>query len=573
MQNARMRRLGGTWTRWLAAIVLLGAISAAVAVILAAHSPGPTIAAQKGPDPAATVRSFVEAWQAGDYDTMYSLLSRASHHTTTFNAFERAYKDAAATASLSGLHVVGPMRAHPAFATFTVDAGTRLFGHLSQPMRLQLVLGRHGYRVAWDASLAFPGLLPGEKLVRRSRPPLTRGRILARSGEVLAEGPATARSYPQGADFAEVTGYVKAPDPAQAAQRAKYGWPRTLPFGQGGLEESLDRVLAGAPRIDLDAFSAAGGPRVLATRPGRKPHDVTTTLQLSMQQAANAALGARYGGVVVLSAHTGAVLADAGLGMDAIQPPGSSFKTVTASAALEAHVTTLETSYAYARYVVLNGWRLHNFHHEDCGGTLLLAFAVSCNSVFAPLADQVGARRLVAMADAFGFNRKPTIAYPAPTSVTRDPAGMPSDLSLGVAGIGQGGVEASALQMAAVAQTIGSHGVQHPPHIVYAPTRVGDKQPAGRVIPAQIASQVTTMMEAVVSEGTGTSAALPGVTVAGKTGTAEVGSRPSDAWFIAFAPAQNPQVAVAVLIPNGGVGGQVAAPIAREVLAAALGIS
>lgn len=572
MQNACMRRLGGTWTRWLAAAVVLGGISAAVAVILAAHSTGSTIAAQKGPDPVATVRSFVEAWEAGDYSTMYAQLSRASHHTTTQKAFERAYRDASATASLSGLHLVGRMRVHPALASFSLDVGTRLFGHIRLPMRLPLVLGRHGYRVAWDASLVFPGLLPGEKLVSRSHPPHTRGRILARTGEVLAQGPATARIYPQGADFADVTGYVKAPDRAQAARRARVGWARALPFGQGGLEESLDRVLAGAPTIDLEAFSKAGGPRVLATRPGRRPHDVTTTLQLSMQQAANAALGGRYGGVVVLSAHTGAVLADAGLGMDVIQPPGSSFKTVTASAALRAHVTTLETSYAYARYVVLNGWHLHNFHHEDCGGTLLLAFAVSCNSVFAPLADRVGAARLVAMADAFGFNRKPTIAYPAPISVTPDPARMPSDLSVGVAGIGQGGVQASALQMASVAQAIGSHGIQHPPHIVYAPSRVSDTQPARQVMPARTASQVTTMMEAVVSEGTGTAAALPGVTVAGKTGTAEVGSRPSDAWFIAFAPAQNPRVAVAVLIPNGGVGGEVAAPIAREVLAAALGV-
>src|SRR5581483_9346906 len=106
-----MRRLRGTWTRWLAAIVVLGAVSAAVVVVLlAARSPGSTSAAQKGPDPVTTVRSFVEAWEAGDYPTMYSLLSRASHHATTLKAFKRAYAGAASTAGLIGLHVTGRMR-------------------------------------------------------------------------------------------------------------------------------------------------------------------------------------------------------------------------------------------------------------------------------------------------------------------------------------------------------------------------------------------------------------------------------------------------------------------------------
>ena len=195
---------------------------------------------------------------------------------------------------------------------------------------------------------------------------------------------------------------------------------------------------------------------MLALRRGHSPQDVTTTLRVPIQNAAVAALGARYGGVVVLSARTGAVEADAGLGMDVLQPPGSSFKTITSAAALTAGKTTLDTEYTYARYALLDGWRLHNFHHEDCGGSLVLAFAVSCNSVFGPLAVSVGAPKLVAMADAFGFNHPPSIAYPVPESVTRPPSGMTSDLDLGVAGIGQGGVLASPLQMASVAQTIGS---------------------------------------------------------------------------------------------------------------------
>jgi penicillin-binding protein A len=267
------------------------------------------------------------------------------------------------------------------------------------------------------------------------------------------------------------------------------------------------------------------------------------------------------------------VEADAGLGMDALQPPGSSFKTITASAALTAHVARLTSTYAYAHSVTLDGWTLHNFHHEYCGGSLILAFAQSCNSVFAPIADQVGAKRLVAMASAFGFNTPPTIGYPLPESVTPGASTLTSDLAVGVAGIGQGGVDASPLQMASVAQAIGSHGLLRPPYLIHAPHPYADRAPPRRVLSPLVATQLRTLMEAVVTEGTGTAAALPGVVVAGKTGTSEVGlNTPTDAWFIAFAPADNPRVAVAVLVVGGGVGGEVAAPIAREVMASALGL-
>jgi penicillin-binding protein A len=389
---------------------------------------------------------------------------------------------------------------------------------------------------------------------------------------VLAEGPVTARTYPQGSAFALVTGYVKAPAPADVAARELAGWPGAAPYGQGGLERSLDPILAGSPRFVLRAVSASGVKRVLAVRPGHTPRNVTTTLRAPIQEAATTALGGHYGGVVVLSARTGAVEADAGLGMDALQPPGSSFKTITAAAALTAHKTTLDTVYPYARYALLNGWRLHNFHHEDCGGSLVLAFAVSCNSVFGPLAVTVGGPRLVAMANAFGFNETPTIAYPVPESVTRPPKDMTSPLDLGVAGIGQGGVDATPLQMASVAQTIGSGCVRKPPYLIRRPVALREPHTPARACKRGIAGEVTTMMEAVVTEGTGRSAAIPGVTVAGKTGTSEIGGPdiPTDAWFIAFAPVGAPKVAVAVLVVRGGVGGDVAAPIAREVLEAAL---
>ena len=565
MVTARRRR----WPR--AAAVVLLVLAVVGAGLAALRIVGDTASSRAGPTPIVTAHAFVAAWQKNDMAAMYRLVSRPVRRRVSFQQFASAYAADAKTSTLRRVLSDGPMRVAGAVVTVPTIAATDAFGHVSEPTRLPMVDTPRGYRVVWSPELAFPGLHRGEHLEARSHPPTTRGVIKASDGTVLAEGPPDDRVYPQGAPFSLITGYVKAPDAEHVAAREAAGWPASRPYGQGGLEESLDRILAGAPRVNLIAVSAAGK-RVLAVNPGREPHGVTTTLDPSMQKAAATALGSRYGGVVVLQPRTGAVEADAGLGMDTVQPPGSSFKTITAAAALDGGKATLSSTYPYARFVVLDGWHLRNFHHEDCGGSLVLAFAVSCNSVFAPLADRVGAEKLVATATGFGFNQKPSIAYPVPSSVTPKPEAMDSDLSLGVAGIGQGGVDASPLQMASVAQTIGSLGVQRPPFIVHTPSRHVDRQQERRVIPVSVAEDVRTMMEAVVSEGTGVSAAIPGVTVAGKTGTAEVGPhRPSDAWFIAFAPAENPTVAVAVLIVNGGVGGTVAAPIAREVMEAALG--
>ena len=555
-----------------AALVGLVAVVGAVAAI-AVSTRGDAAGPRSQPDPAAPATAFLAAWHAGDYSAMYDLVAPDVQASISRRKFAHEYKQVARTASMTGLRAEGRLHATPAEATIPVSVATALFGRLSEQLELPLVRLRRRYMVAWTPALTFPGLRPGETLQARVHAPAGRGRILARDGTVLAEGPPGNRTYPAGTAFALMTGFTKAPDADAIAARRKAGWPAGRRYGQGGLEESLDAALGGLPRVRLVAApSAPGSPgRILARKAGRKPKDVVTTIDPGLQAAAATALGSRYGGIVVLDPRSGAVRADAGLGMDATQPPGSSFKTVTASAALAAGKVSLTSTYPYEKYVILNGWRLRNFHHELCGGSFVQAFADSCNSVFAPVTDQVGAKGLVAMANAFGFNHQPTIAYPAPESTTRKPAQMPSDLSLGVAGIGQGGVIASPLQMASVAQTIAADGIRHPPFIVHSPKRFKDKQPPVKAVGRGVAGEVTQLMEAVVSYGTGTSAAIPGITVAGKTGTAEVGpDRPSDAWFIAFAPAQAPRVAIAVLIVNGGVGGDVAAPIARQVLESAL---
>ena len=164
-------------------------------------------------------------------------------------------------------------------------------------------------------------------------------------------------------------------------------------YGQGGLEQSLNPVLGGTPSITLKAQSATGT-RLIAHRPGRRPRDVVTTLDPTLQTDATDALGGRLGGITIMDARNGAVRAAAGIAMDAVQPPGSTFKMVTASAALTKGVVTPESTYTPARFALVGGFKLVNFHHELCGGTLVQAFAQSCNSVFGPVAVATGGKQL-----------------------------------------------------------------------------------------------------------------------------------------------------------------------------------
>jgi peptidoglycan glycosyltransferase len=172
---------------------------------------------------------------------------------------------------------------------------------------------------------------------------------------------------------------------------------------------------------------------------------------------------------------------------------------------------------------------------------------------------------------AFGFNTRSHMAYPLDESVMPSQSALQNPVNLGVAGIGQGGVSATPLQMASVGQVIASRGVLHPPWIVRSPSRIHDHRASRRVITKHVADDVAEMMRAVVAYGTGTLASSSIATVNGKTGTAELGPGiKSDAWFVGYAPAEAPRVVVSVLIVHGGVGGQTAAPIARQMIEDAL---
>ena len=246
--------------------------------------------------------------------------------------------------------------------------------------------------------------------------------------------------------------------------------------------------------------------------------------------------------------------------------------------ALQAGIVTPGSTFPIQTSTTIDGFTMHNASGEACGGTLVNAFAVSCNSVFAPLGVKLGGARLVATAERFGFNHQPPIPGAAESTIpsARD---IGDDLAVGSSAIGQGMVQATPLEMSDVAATIAMGG-RRP-----IPTLLAHQRPHFvRVTPARVAHQVQQMMVAVVQYGTGTSAQIPGVEVAGKTGTAELkdtstanpnnpaASNPqnTDAWFVGYAPVGHPKVVVGALFPNQGAGGAAAAPAVRDVIAAAL---
>jgi penicillin-binding protein A len=221
---------------------------------------------------------------------------------------------------------------------------------------------------------------------------------------------------------------------------------------------------------------------------------------------------------------------------------------------------------------------LENANGEFCGGTFREAFAHSCNSVFGPLGVKLGAEALVDAAERFGWNAPPTVAGEVPSSIP--PATeIDSPLEVASTAIGQFRTLATPLILASAAQTIANGGVRSVPTLA-----LGERPRRVRVTTPKVARTVGSMMVEVVAYGTGTAAALPGVRVAGKTGTAELEdtrdpetgetapSDPSntDAWFTAYAPAKAPRIVVAVMLVRAGAGGATAAPAARVVLDTAL---
>jgi penicillin-binding protein A len=515
--------------------------------------------------------AFAEAWQRRDFGAMHALLSERTRRAYRPAALRRAYARAAATATAESVDVADSRGERDGRVIVPVAVRTRVFG----VVRGELLVPVDDGLVEWGPELVFPGLEPGVRLTRRSRPP-QRAALLSHDGDVLARGPANRRSSP-----IEIAGSIAgrlAPAESRAERAARHarGFPPDWPVGQNGLELAFERRLAGRPGGELRA-----GKRVLARARPRPAGPVRTTIDTRIQAAAVTALAGRFGGIAALDPTGGEIRALAGIAFSGPQPPGSTFKIVTATAALESGAVELSTPFPVRSAATIEGVRLENANGEYCGGSFRSSFAHSCNSVFAPLGVRVGARRLVNAARRYGWNSAPSV--PGEVASTLPPAAeIRTPLELASTAIGQGKLLATPLRLASVAQVVASGGVRREPSLL-----AGAPNPPVRVTTPAVARELQHLMVDAVDYGTGTAAAIPGVRVAGKTGTAELedtrgrnavveadsDESNTDAWFTAYAPAGKPRLAVAVMLVRAGAGGATAAPAARFVLEAALAAS
>lgn len=447
-------------------------------------------------------------------------------------------------------------------------------------MVVSLYLGYVG--VFWGPRLIAH---PYNRRLAAAEAQIQRGNIYDRQGVILAQSREGKRYYPLGKLAAHPVGFVSAL------------------YGKAGLEAVLDPYLLGrAPGDRVRAFwdRLRGKPTV--------GNDVVVTLDARLQRQAAQLLAGRRGAVVALNPRSGAILAmasspafdpnrieesypavqgerEAPLFNRATQgayPPGSTFKLVTAAAALAAARSNAERMFECQGSIAVDGFVLRDtvVHGRV---SFERALAESCNSTFALLGLEVGAQRLYRAARSFGFEQNPwegtaTPFWPYRPGSLTSPERMSRPL-LASSAIGQGEVLVSPLQMALVAAAIANGGIIMRPCFV---ERILD--PSGRELyrneprvwlkatDSGVAEIIMKAMVTAVREGTGREAFLPGVSVAGKTGSAQNPHGDAHAWFIGFAPAEDPRVAVAVIIENGGSGGSVAAPVARELLALALSL-
>jgi cell division protein FtsI/penicillin-binding protein 2 len=537
-------------------------------VAVAAFVAGAIIASSPGRAERRAVTEYARDWIRSDYRGMYALLDSDSRAHMSQRKFAGEYTDAADTSTLTKLAVVSVGRRRGNVIPVQMLATTRLFGVLHETLEVPVVGSGSKVSVRFSRELLFPGMRPAERL-HRQVDLAPRAALLASDGTPLAEGPGRTSPIPDVAG--QIVGTVGSIPADEAASYEAQGYPPDAKVGLDGLERIFQKQLAGTP-----GGSLMSGRRILALTPTKPGHNVHTTINPAIERAAITAIAGRYAGMTAMDPRNGRLLAVAGVGFSALQPPGSTMKIITATGALEAGIVKLGTVFPVASAAVIDGYTLHNAGGEVCGGTFLNAFAVSCNSVFAPLGAKLGAKRFVDVAQRFGFNHHPAIPGAAESQIpsARD---IGSSLAVGSSAIGQGKVLASALEMTDVAATIAMGGrrpiptlqAHKPAHFVHVTSK-------------RIARLVQKLMIAVVDFGTGTSAQIPGVQVAGKTGTAELKNtnnpndpnanspQNTDSWFVGYAPVGKPRVVVGALFPAQGAGAATAAPAVHDVLEAAL---
>lgn len=414
---------------------------------------------------------------------------------------------------------------------------------------------------------------------------IERGRIIDRTGKVLAFSEKQSNSdyrriYPYREVFAHLIGYD------------------SIKYGKSGIEGALNGYLTGItnPQHRLGALEHLWRPV--------KGDDVELTVDQTIQETAYKALGNQKGAIVAINPRTGAVLAlvskpsydpniieqnwssiskDSSSPMlnravQGLYPPGSTLKVMIAEAVLKEKVTdtheifTCNGSLKIGKDYVLS--ESHNIAHGKIN--LEEALAESCNVTFGQITMKLGRDRLANTFTRYGFDR--TIDGEFAESASHLPKfSNLTDGELAQTGIGQGSLLTTPLKMAMLASVFANNGVIMKPFLVnriIAPdgSVIMQTRPEEWLKPAEpdLANMIGKMMTTVITSGTGSKAGLSGITVAGKTGTAENPHGDSHAWFIGFAPAENPQIAIAIIVENGGSGGAVAAPIARQIFSQAL---
>jgi peptidoglycan glycosyltransferase len=458
-----------------------------------------------------------------------------------------------------------------------------------------LLAGVTWYQVVRADELRADPRNPRPALAERGK---ERGLIVTIDGTVLArsvEDPTTRsfdREYPEGETFAHLVGYS------------------SFLVGSTGLEDAYSSVLRSRRDLTISDLIAALLGQDL------RPQSIEVTVDAELQRAAAQALGANRGAIVALDPSTGAVLASVSnpsfdpqvlLGDDAasqwellladeaeptrdratleLYAPGSTFKTIVSAAALDTGTAGPGTTFDDPVEFDLPGSdaTIANADGGVCNdgvsATMLQAFVRSCNTIFADLSIQLGAVDIGISAEAMGFNQDIEYEWPVPEAVWDTGSLIDDPAALGQSGIGERDVRASPLHMAMVAAAVANDGVAVRP---YAVGRIFDADgnsveeaevsELGMAMSLETASTLTQMMERVVTEGTGRQAAVPGVRVAGKTGTATGTGEFPNPWFIGFAPVDDPTIAIAVFIEGSATsgesasGGSTAAPIASQLI-------
>lgn len=457
------------------------------------------------------------------------------------------------------------------------------------------LIGMLGYRQVIEAQNLADNPQNTRKVFAQMR--IQRGLVLGKDKAELAnnrqEDNLYYRVYPQGDLAPQLIGYS---DPT---------------YGQVGLEHSQNSYLTGtADEVELVYL--------LDTIMGKQKRgaDLKLTLDPKVQKTAISEMEktGRHGAVVVLDASTGAVVAmvsnptydpnqlaanwsqlnaDPGAPLlnratQGLYTPGSAFKLITTAAALENGFTP-DSKFKDDKGSIeiygntINNWRSTPFGQHD----LREAFSQSINTTFAQIGDKLGQDKLVEYQQKFGLYEKPTLELPADeiqisgryeNGSLASPDDKLDPVQNAWMAIGQENVQVTPLQMAMIAQAIANGGKEMKPYVVdsvadYNGTIIGQTKPEQWLSPIQpaTATQLKEMMIKVVNEGTGSKAKTSKVQIAGKTGTGEVEGRGPNAWFVGFAPADNPRYAIAVVVEDSDAGGGVSGPVARETLLTALG--